>query len=109
MPSERWTVAKVGGSLLDLSDLQERLLHWIGGQKGPVVLIPGGGHRADQVRRFEQRHRLNPDAAHCLAVRAMARNARFLVKLLGPRTALVAGWPGCWEPEAVPVLDPYPM
>jgi aspartokinase-like uncharacterized kinase len=109
MSSERWTVIKVGGSLFDLSDLQARLLDWIDGQEGPVVLIPGGGRQANLVRRFEQSHRLSLDAAHWLAVRAMSRNARFLVKLLEPKTVLVADWPASWKREVVPVLDPCPM
>jgi aspartokinase-like uncharacterized kinase len=112
MRPEHWTVAKVGGSLLDLPELDARLIQWYRRQMDPVLFIPGGGRRADRVRRFERHHRLTSTIAHWLAVRAMSRNARDLAILLQPGAALVVDWNACegaWKRGHVPVLDPYPM
>ena len=104
-----WTVAKVGGSLLDLSALRAILRAWLKAQPGPVLLVPGGGRHADRVRRFDQRHHLSPTACHRLAIRAMSRNARFLKGLMAPQVELVDSWveaQNAGRERIVPILDP---
>ena len=52
------TVIKLGGSLLDLPDLSDRLQAFFSRHhfERPVI-IPGGGQLADEVRRLDVRHR----------------------------------------------------
>jgi aspartokinase-like uncharacterized kinase len=76
-------VVKVGGSLFDLPDLGPRLHRYLertGWQH--VLLVPGGGPAADAVRRLDRCHQLGEEAAHWLALEAMALNARFLATIL---------------------------
>jgi aspartokinase-like uncharacterized kinase len=84
------TVVKVGGSLFDLPELGPRLRSWLDrlGSR-PVLLVPGGGASADAVRAWDHVHRLGEDAAHWLALQALALNACFLAKLL-PEARIVA-------------------
>jgi len=82
-------VAKVGGSLFDLADLGPRLRGWLADQpEQDHLLLPGGGPTADAVRRLDRLHGLGQEAAHWLALRALAVNARFLAELL-PAAAVV--------------------
>ena len=77
-------VAKVGGSLFDLSDLRDRIRVWQSRLAGsPVLLVPGGGRAADAVRCLDLAHQLGEANAHWLALRALAVNAHFLSALLG--------------------------
>lgn len=85
------TVYKLGGSLLDLPDLGERLK--AGFETAPKecpVLVVGGGPTADVVRDWDSRHRLGDAAAHRLAIAAMELNAR-LVRILLSRTGMTVG------------------
>jgi aspartokinase-like uncharacterized kinase len=76
-------VVKVGGSLFDLPDLAGRLRRWLAAQSaGDRLLVPGGGPTADVVRLLDDRHGLGEEAAHWLALRALALNAHFLAALL---------------------------
>jgi aspartokinase-like uncharacterized kinase len=108
--ADSWTVAKVGGSLFDLHDLDIRLSCWLQNRRTPVLVVAGGGKRADKVRRFQSRHAPNQSTAHWLAVRAMTRNARELVRLLGERSTIVDGWDRArkaWQRCLIPVLDAW--
>lgn len=70
-------VVKVGGSLLDLNDLPDRLRGWLAAQTiATNVLVTGGGRRADLVRAREAE--LTEREAHWLAIEAMESNARWL-------------------------------
>src|SRR6516225_2877287 len=76
-------VVKVGGSLFDLPDLGPRLRRWLAAQPpGERLLVPGGGALADVVRALDGWHGLGEEAAHWLALRALAVNAHFLAALL---------------------------
>jgi aspartokinase-like uncharacterized kinase len=87
--SETLTVAKVGGSLYSLRDLQSRLYRWLNDQADDrVLLVPGGGATADVVRGFDECHALGEEKAHWLALRALSLNAAFLAALL-PEAAVV--------------------
>lgn len=70
-------VVKVGGSLLDLDDLTDRLRRWFASQaKAANVLVVGGGRRADLVRARQSE--LTDREAHWLAIETMEANSRWL-------------------------------
>jgi aspartokinase-like uncharacterized kinase len=98
-----FTVAKVGGSLYDLSDLRYRLQQWTRAVGGDVLLIPGGGPAADVVRRLDAAHGLTEDASHWLAIRMLTVNAHFLAALLN--VPVLGDLSGRHMPLAV--LDPF--
>ena len=82
-------VVKVGGSLLDESDLAENLEHWLASESpGHHVLVVGGGRLADAVREMDRRHHLGDEAAHRLSSRTMSITAELLSHLL-PEVPLV--------------------
>lgn len=79
----RSVLAKVGGSLYDLPDLRERLAAFSSLHRHErLLLFPGGGITADVVRHLDRLHGLGDEAAHWLALRCLALNARFLGVLL---------------------------
>lgn len=83
-------VLKVGGSLLSLPDLPERLAALVASFESPSpLLVIGGGPAADIVREWQSTHRLDESISHDLALQAMALNAQLVADLL-PRTTLVA-------------------
>jgi aspartokinase-like uncharacterized kinase len=70
------TVIKVGGSLLDWSELPRRLDQFLDRRRAAEpgfrpVLFCGGGAFADQIRRLDRIHHLGDFAAHRLAIQAM--------------------------------------
>ncbi len=79
-----FAVWKLGGSLLDLPDLGERIvrLHAERSPEMPVVIIPGGGIFADSVREMDRLHRLDPLDSHHLALDAMRLSASLVAALL---------------------------
>ena len=81
MPLQVW---KLGGSLLDLPDLAERLQQYkrSAGEAAPVVIIPGGGALADAVRSFDAIHHLRTDVSHELAMQTMRLSAKLVAALL---------------------------
>jgi aspartokinase-like uncharacterized kinase len=85
-------VIKVGGSLAarptGLRRLMETLAaaarrHWL-------VVVPGGGSFADEVRRVDRRVRLGDSAAHWMAILAMDQYG-YLLARLAPGATLVRG------------------
>ncbi len=74
-------VVKLGGSLLDLPDLAQRLdqLRPVWGLR-PLVLV-GGGAAADLVREWDQLHGLGEERSHWLALDSLALTARLLAAL----------------------------
>ncbi len=86
------TVVKVGGSLLNFTDLRPRLCKWLERLDAKtILLVPGGGEAAELIRRMDRLHglgdelgdKLGNEQAHWLAVRAMSLNAHLLAALLG--------------------------
>lgn len=97
------TLIKVGGSLYDWPLLGERLRALLQRHRGArVILFPGGGATADVVRAWDGIHRVGDEAAHWLALRALAANAYFLQTLL-PDVPVVAS-PG---DNDVSILEPH--
>ncbi len=83
-------VVKLGGSLGE----NETLRHWLKiiarfGQ-GRVVIVPGGGRFADQVREAQKRWRFSENIAHAMAVLAMHQFG-WLLQGLEPGLQLAQG------------------
>ncbi len=75
-------VVKLGGSLLDLPDLVDRLRGWIARQPPAVnILIVGGGPLADAIRTTDRLHNLGEQPAHWLCIRAMSVTAEMIAGL----------------------------
>lgn len=70
-------VVKLGGSLLDLPDVVARFNRALEAAAPgmDVLLLVGGGQAADVVRSLDQQLQLSDEAAHWLAIEAMAINA----------------------------------
>lgn len=81
-------VAKIGGSLL--SNKQALPICFKAVQRlskaNRIVLVPGGGELAEQVRQLQHRFSFNDRAAHAMAILAMQQAALLL-------NALQAEWP----------------
>ncbi len=85
-------IYKVGGSLLSLPDLSQRLRAVLAqpisfaaaaGEKSvKPLLVVGGGPVADVVRDWDKVHRLGDDLAHDLALRSMTFNAQLVAATL---------------------------
>ncbi len=104
------TVVKVGGGLLATPGLLPRVGRAVArlGLARPLVVIPGGGPFADQVRRFEEAHGLNPTAAHWMAILAMDQFAWVVAGAI-PGSRLVEDRPGVLQAHhdgVIPVLAP---
>ena len=70
-------MVKLGGSLLDLEDLVDRLLAAVADVAAPLIVV-GGGCAADLVRSWQERDLITPREAHRLAIAAMSFNAQQL-------------------------------
>ncbi len=108
--SDGLTVVKLGGSHA-LSPLLPGWLRAIGHAGGRVVVVPGGGPFADAVRAAQPAMRFDDDAAHDMALMAMAQFGRALA-------SLAAGFVYADTLDAVreaaarrqvPVWSPWPM
>ena len=88
-------VVKIGGSLLDMPCLVERVARWL---PRPAAIVTGGGGAADTVRHVDQQVALDEHDAHWLCIHAMALHARVLAAALataGAATRLVADHHAC--------------
>ena len=86
-------VFKVGGSLLDLPDLPERLRQVFAlRQPSRPLLVVGGGQAADIVREWDRNFALGSEAAHDLAIESMGLNVELLLHLM-PELQLVRSLP----------------
>lgn len=76
-------VLKLGGSLLTLPSLPERMASFFAAEgPGPVVLVVGGGAAADWVRDCDARFALGEEPGHWCALHAMQLNARIITATL---------------------------
>jgi aspartokinase-like uncharacterized kinase len=102
-------VVKLGGSLLDLADLADRIQRWLATQPTRSnVFVVGGGALAEAVRAADRVHKLDEVVAHWLCIRAMSITAELAATLLD--------WPIVYDlstlkHEAPPccVFDVYPF
>lgn len=81
------SIVKIGGSLLDLVDLPDRVRQVLEQLEGPAALIVGGGAAANVVRDWAASFNLNEAAAHWLAVDSLDLTARLLCVLLNRQNA----------------------
>ncbi len=107
-------VVKLGGSLA----ASDRLPRWLGALAGrsDLVLVPGGGPFADQVRAAQARWGFDDAAAHHLALLAMEQFGRMLCALqagLAPaatpqgfRRRMHEGLTPVWMPTRMVLADP---
>lgn len=109
-------VVKLGGSLLDLPDLPERLNRYLSQRaraepsktKKDIVIVIGGGASADSIRQYDQQHSLKAHQAHWLAVSSMQFNAWCVACLLGQQE-LAEDLSACrkqWAKRRPAVIDP---
>ncbi len=103
-------VVKIGGSLATLPGALARVGTAVvaAARLGPLVVIPGGGPFADQVRHFSRDHPLSDSAAHWMAILGMDQYAYALAEQI-PGARVVEDQPGVqatWEAGAIPVLAP---
>lgn len=76
-------VVKVGGSLFGYQQLPERGEFWLASQSpGVTIFVSGGGELVEPLRAVHERFRLDQEASHWLAVRAMTVTSRLLAQLL---------------------------
>ncbi len=101
-------VLKLGGSLLDLADLPDRLRAVTAKLAGDQpLLICGGGAAADVVRQWHATHGLNEEQSNWLAMDSIRLNQRLLLTLM-PELELVsnrAAAESAWRRGRVPLLD----
>ncbi len=77
-------VVKLGGSLLDLPDLSQRL-DQLRPEWGPrPLMVVGGGGAADLVRQWDQQQQLGEERSHWLALDALDLTARLVESLWSP-------------------------
>lgn len=106
----KWVV-KLGGSLANSEELPRWLDVIATAGAGKVVLVPGGGPWADEVRAAQKREGFDDRVAHRKALRAMEHYGKVLA---GMRTNLVpaAGIADIQEAlrkDQIPVWMPYEM
>jgi aspartokinase-like uncharacterized kinase len=79
-------VIKIGGGLSTIPGALEAVCRTVSelGRTQRIVVVPGGGPFADQVRAFAASHALSADAAHWMAILAMDQYAHVLAeRILG--------------------------
>lgn len=75
-------VVKLGGSLYNTPELKRWLQTLADISKStPIVIVPGGGPFADQVREAQTLHHFNDAAAHHMALVAMKQFGLMLIAL----------------------------
>jgi aspartokinase-like uncharacterized kinase len=112
-------IYKLGGSLLTLSDLKDRLARLL---EQPVPLLPqskknavlhravlvGGGESVDRIRAWDRSYHFTAETSHDMALRAMGLTGR-LVSALLPNAQLVStkgAIRSASARDAIAVLDP---
>jgi 5-(aminomethyl)-3-furanmethanol phosphate kinase len=106
-------VVKLGGSLFDSDHLRDWLK--VLSESGPLVIVPGGGPFADQVRLAQQQWGFDDSTAHRMALLAMEQYGHLLCSLqpgLVPATShqqiedlLAAGATPVWMPTVMVMAE----
>jgi aspartokinase-like uncharacterized kinase len=103
-------VVKVGGGIAAIPGALARVARAVAelARTRPLVVFPGGGPFAEQVRVYDREHGLSPTAAHWMAILAMDQYAHALADLIpGARTVEDrAGIEGAHADGAIPILRP---
>lgn len=108
-------VVKLGGSLANSEELPRWLDVIATAGAGKVVLVPGGGPWADEVREAQKREGFDDRVAHRKALRAMEQYGRVLAatrpgfvaadSILGIREVLESGQVPVWMPYEMVAAD----
>jgi aspartokinase-like uncharacterized kinase len=102
---------KVGGAALRQPEALDRIADAItrASRVAPLLLVPGGGVFADEVRAAEKVEGLSPSEAHWRAVRAMESLGELLVKAIPPACSVssVSALQMALQHAQVPVLAPF--
>ena len=108
MKSPKTVVLKLGGSLLDLTQLKSRLEQtfdrWADAQR---ILVVGGGPVTDFIEGFEQTHQLGEKVGHTLALHGLLLNSRLICQLTS-EVRLVSTLDECrqvWRRQQVALLN----
>jgi len=76
-------VIKVGGSLLNWSQLPAAVEEWLHAQQSAInVLIAGGGQFTETIWQASQTFALSEEVAHWLCIDAMRLTSRLLAKIV---------------------------
>lgn len=108
--TQDFLVIKLGGSLLDLPDLADRIRTIVELSCEPgrtPLIVTGGGPAANVIREWDRVHSLDEPSAHWMAVRSLRLPAELLTQLL-PESAIVASASDAeskWNQKRIPVLD----
>ncbi|MEJ2406280.1 MAG: amino acid kinase [Candidatus Thiodiazotropha sp.] len=107
-------VVKLGGSLFHSKHLRDWLK--VLADSGPLVVVPGGGPFADQVRQAQQQLQFDDSTAHLMALLAMEQFGHLLCGLQPGLTAatnqteidevLAQGDTPVWMPTRMVMADP---
>jgi aspartokinase-like uncharacterized kinase len=83
-------VIKIGGGLSAVPGALDAVCRTVSqlGKSSRIVVVPGGGPFADQVREFDASHGLSADAAHWMAILAMDQYAHVLAERIAGATML---------------------
>ena len=100
-------VLKLGGSLLNSPDLQQRVRRLLALRPScRILIVVGGGTAADVVREWSHQHALPEESAHWIAIRSLSMT-RALVKELLPEVGEVGSHDEalrCWAENPAPLL-----
>jgi aspartokinase-like uncharacterized kinase len=92
-------VVKLGGSLLELDDLEQRIENWISRQTpAATIWIVGGGELVDEIRRQNKSCELNAEVVHWSCIEKMDDNAH----------RLASGFPDWKRFDSIDSLDVEP-
>jgi len=103
-------VLKIGGSLLDLPDLPQRLSNVLElFEPGPIVAVCGGGKSIDIIRAWDRVHDLGEEASHWIALEALRVPALFLDRIVERirYTGTKEEFTSIWKQGRVPLYDAY--
>ena len=104
-------VIKLGGSLLSSGSLKKWLSIIVEHGAGKLIIVPGGGIFADQVRNAQQEWQFDDKAAHQMAILAMEQYAH-LLHSYAPNLSLTDSTEGIEKAislNQVPVWLPFKM
>ena len=101
-------VIKVGGSLCGDPAALSRLMRALArlARRRTILVVPGGGGFADEVRRADRRFAPGDSAAHWMAILAMDQSAYLMAALAG-RAVVVAHARAEVAPGRLNVLAPF--
>ena len=104
-------VVKLGGSLYDSKYLMQWLETLSSCNTQNIIIVPGGGPFADQVRLVDQHYKLDQAIAHNMAVLGMQQFGNLMASLC-PKLCLACTQEqihACWEQTKVAIWEPYDM